>query len=75
MIYSILEKFQEEKKDALDDKSTLLMLAKKDPSSTKDPTFKKAWAAVEQRLQDIELSIKLLENRLNVISEEEEKDS
>lgn len=75
MIYSILEKFREEKKDALDDKNTLLIIAEKDHSSTKDPTYKKAWAAVEQRLNDIELSIKLLEQRLNVILEENEKDS
>ena len=68
MIYDMLSKFKGEKKVALEDQEKLLAYAEKDPTLKEETANKKAWSAVEQRLQDIELSIKLLEERLHKIA-------
>lgn len=72
MIYSMLSKFQDEKTLALEDKIKLLKYVEKDPTLKDEDVYKKAWEAVEQRLQDVELSVELLQKRLYALTDDEE---
>ena len=64
---SILEKFKKEMTECKKDYEVLKGLYEKNGS---DPTFKKAYLVVKERHDDIELSVKLIKNRLKKLKED-----
>ena len=64
---SILNKFKEEMIDCKRDYETLKGLQAKEGNN---PNFKKALLAVKERHDDIELSVKLIRNRLDKLEED-----
>ena len=65
--FGILLKFKDSLIDALQDKITLLSLP---VSSRDDKGYKDAWKAVEERIEDINVSVKLLEERKQSLLDE-----
>lgn len=64
---SILEKFKKEMMECKKDYDILKGLYEKDGDN---PSFKKAYLAVKERHDDIELSVKLVKNRLEKLKED-----
>jgi hypothetical protein len=64
---SILEKFKKEMTECKKDYEVLKGLYEKNGS---DPNFKKAYLVVKERHDDIELSVKLIKNRLKKLKED-----
>ena len=72
MIYSMLAKFQIDKETALEDKIKLLTFLEKDPTLKDTPIYKNAWKSVEQRLDDVKISVELLRKQLFKLTEKRE---
>ena len=70
MCKGILTKFKAEMKSCEEDKNKLQTFLAKDPTLKEDATFKKAFLAVKQRYEDIELSVNLIKGRLDKLKED-----
>ena len=64
---SILEKFKKEMSECKKDYDVLKGLYEKNGNN---PDFKKAYLVVKERHDDIELSVKLIKNRLKKLKED-----
>lgn len=70
MCKSILAKFKEEMELCDADKNKLQEFLKRDESLKEEAVFKKAFLAVKQRYEDIDLSVNLLKKRLEKLKED-----
>lgn len=70
MCNGILAKFKEEMLSCEKDKNRLQELLNNDSELKNDIKFKKAFVAVKQRYEDIELSVKLIKGRLTKLKED-----